>query len=97
MLVFLRDFVLFPLGCLLVTLVVGSFLIFLIKLSKKSWQKKYRQPFYDKILRPPGWGCIKRREGALFEIVGIITLLPVLWAVVFILAILGTKLAWVMH
>lgn len=95
MLSFWKDFILFPAGCFLITLVMGLSLILLIKRTQKSWKTKYRQPFYGNILRPPGWGCLKRREDALFDIVGILTLLPTLWAMVFILAVLGTRYAWV--
>jgi hypothetical protein len=45
-----------------------------------QWRRNFREPFYQGILRPPGWGCIERKHDALFDLAAAATTLPLLWA-----------------
>lgn len=58
------------------------------------WCRRFREPFYQGVLRPPGWGCLERRQDALFDIAGICAALPLSWAMVAILASLGKGNSW---
>lgn len=44
--------------------------------ARRRWRKRFREPFYQPILRPPGWSCLQRREDAMFDVAGIAAALP---------------------
>lgn len=46
---------------------------------KRAWKKSFREPFSGGILRPPGWGCLERREDALMNAFGLTMVVTVLW------------------
>lgn len=60
-------------------LVVFGMLWFLHR-ARGWWRKRYREPFREGILRPPGWGCLERRQDALFDAAGLAGAMPVKWA-----------------
>jgi len=64
----------------LAVVLIVVLICFIVRRAKLSWQKNYREPFHHALLRPAGWGCIKRREDALFDIAAITVALPALWA-----------------
>jgi hypothetical protein len=45
-----------------------------------QWRRNFKEPFYQGILRPPGWGCIERKNDAQFDLAAAVTALPILWA-----------------
>ncbi len=63
-----------------VTAAVGGGMLLLLKRSRAWWRKRYREPFHEGILRPPGWGCLERRQDALFDAASLVGALPVFWA-----------------
>lgn len=62
------------------TAAVGGGMLLLLKRSQNWWRKRYREPFHEGILRPPGWGCLERRQDALFDFASLAGALPVFWA-----------------
>jgi hypothetical protein len=56
-----------------------------------QWRRNFREPFYQGILRPPGWGCIERKNEALFDLTAVSTALPILWAFIAYLFSRGNK------
>jgi len=44
---------------------------------RRRWRARFREPFYQPMLRPPGWFCLQRREEAMFDVAGISAALPV--------------------
>ncbi len=59
-------------------LVTGGILLVLF-LSRRWWRQRYREPFHEPLLRPPGWGCLERRQDSLFDFASIVGGLPVFW------------------
>lgn len=82
----LEQFSVHTLMPLLLVLISFALIYFLLAWAKRKWVKKFREPFHQELLRPPGWGCIKRREDALFNIASITVCLPCLWAAAALLA-----------
>ena len=62
-------------------MVTGVVLWFMQRVRRK-WRRNFREPFYQGILRPAGWGCIERKNDALFDLAAAATTLPGLWAVI---------------
>ena len=60
--------------------VVAGMMLFLLKSSRDRWRKRFREPFHEGILRPPGWGCLEMRHDAMFDLAGFAGMLPTLWA-----------------
>lgn len=61
-------------------LLVGGGMLLLLKRSRAWWRSRFREPFHEGILRPPGWGCLERRQDALFDFATGIGALPIAWA-----------------
>lgn len=84
---FLNELALPTLLPLLVVSLAVFLILLLLKRAKLSWEKRYREPFHQQLLRPAGWGCIKRREDALFDIAAITVGLLALWGCLAMLVI----------
>jgi hypothetical protein len=44
-----------------------------------QWRRNFREPFYQGIIHPPRWGCIERKNNALFDLAAAATTLPLFW------------------
>lgn len=73
------DISLLPIRIFFPLLIFGGIVVLLMQGARKSWRKKFREPFRTKILRPPGWGCLERRADALFDVAGLASALPIMW------------------
>ncbi|MCH7225656.1 hypothetical protein [Haloferula sp. A504] len=64
-------------GVVAATWLVGGGMLWGLRRSRDWWRKRYREPFHQGILRPPGWGCLERRQDALFDFASLVGVLPV--------------------
>ena len=62
----------------LLVVAVGLAVVAVIYLTHALWARRFRQPFHEKILRPPGWGCLVRRQKAIIDVFETILLLGVI-------------------
>lgn len=69
-----------PVLALLAMAAVTALVLWTMYQVKRQWRRDYREPFYQEILRPPGWGCVERRIDAVFDLSAAAILLPVFWA-----------------
>ncbi|MCH7224644.1 nuclease-related domain-containing protein [Haloferula sp. A504] len=84
-----------PAAEVLVGAVVLGLLVYFGSHSRRWWRKRYREPFHEGILRPPGWGCLERREDALMETTGLAVGMMILAMLLPFVVFTGKPFAWV--
>lgn len=64
----------------LLMIVMGVLLVGVALGVKRKWKKSFRDPIGTGILRPPGWGCLERKEDALMNLSMMVMVTSLLWA-----------------
>lgn len=85
------DLVVVSIGALVAMAVVTALLLWVALRVKKSWRNSWRDTLSGGILRPPGWGCIERREDALAEASMLIVATMIFWGILAYAAIMDSK------
>ncbi len=69
-------------GVIAVSWTAAGLVIWLLFVARKRWRKRFREPFFEGILRPPGWGGIERRIDALMDFGFYVGFGVALWAAI---------------
>ncbi len=80
-----------PVLALLAMAAITGLVLWIMHQVRQQWRRNFREPFYQGILRPPGWGCIERKNDALFDLAAAATTLPMLWAFVAYVYVRGNR------
>ena len=84
-----------PIMTLSAMALVTGIVLWTMRRVRRQWRRNFREPFYQGILRPPGWGCIERKNDALFDLAAAAATLPLLWAFVVYVYMRGNRAdAW---